>query len=791
MRTHYLLFLFVLFSTFLPAQTLLSGLNAPLAPSPVTGENRETLSDPSTWTELEEKRTLFTSTYKTPEGQTVISNSTRPLNYYKDGKLVPVNPHLKLYPEGYAAKDQPFPTFFNRDLTASVSLGNGERLTFGKKVTINGAEPEYEPFNVEGDEILLKNIFPGIDKQFLYYENAIKYNYILHNTVLSSDGYLHIREELSFPEGYELIYNKEHGRPDGEGWSGDLNLLNANGEVISRILAPLCYDAGKNFTIATYFLAEENGKQVLEMRLPVSWINDPSRVFPLVIDPVVIGPTSLWTGGYMPSCLIPAYNVDSIQVTVPAGITVTGLFVTSSYYADPFTTAVMSQGNMYFTTTCAQSNNFTVPNPTGNTPGTAYLDSFDIHSPLMCCFPQVCNQYTFWLRMHLGRTGPSTGCNTTYIRYDPFTTLWPFKALVVGRTVETWGNQWQVPLIPICSNQCTITGKIYVRDGVPPYTITHPWANTVVQGTPLGCSNGAVQYTFTLNIPNCPAYCTSATSLIVPPPTVTDACGAVLTGLPSRTVPLKNAPDINANPTSAIFCSGDPFSVTLTSCIPNDTTHWFGNSTSGTGNISDNVVNSGTSATTITYSAYATSNGCYSDTITIPITIDPLPVSNFSWSPNPPIVNIPITFYDVSTVYEGTTNTWFWNFGANQTSTQQTPVHTFGTPGTYQVCMEIATDHGCIDTICLDIVVIPADVYPPNVITPNGDGINDLLKFQYLEFYPGNTLEIYDRWGALVYEKSGYANDWNGGKLSDGTYYYVLKVPDTGKDYKGYFEILH
>jgi gliding motility-associated-like protein len=791
MRKNYLIVISILLAAGAHAQSMINGLYAPLAPSAanVNGE-REKLSDPATWTEQADARTLYTSTYHTPEGQVVTSSSSRPINYFKDGRLVPIDAKLKLCAEGYAAKDQPNPTYFLRDMSAAVSIGEGHLLNFGLSPLINGNAPEYFPFEVSDNEVLIKNITPGIDKQFLYYENAVKYNYILHNPVLSSDGFFRFREEVRFPEGYELVYNREHGHPDGTGWCGDLQLLDGNGTVQSSILAPICYDANKQYTIATYFITSENGRCELEMRLPVSWINDASRSFPVVVDPVVIGPTATWTGGYQPSCLIPSYNVDSLQVTVPAGITVTGLFVTSSYYADPFTTAVMSQGNMYFSTVCSVSQNFTVPNPTGNTPGTAYLDSFDLHAPLLCCFPQTCSQYTFWLRMHLGRSGPSTGCNTTYIRYDPFTTLWPFKALIVGRTVETFGNMWQVPNTPICSNNCSITGKIYVRDGVPPYTLSHPWGTTTVQGSAQGCSNGAVQYTFNLTIPNCPVYCTSATSITVPPPIVVDACGDTLTGLPSRTVPLKSAPDITATPTTGIFCSNDPFSITLGSCIGNDTTHWFGNSLSGTGNISDQVVNSGTSATTFNYSAYATSQGCYSDTIQVPVTIDPLPSAAFTWSPNPAIVNIPITFTDISTIYAGQTNSWFWNFGSNNTSVQQTPVFTFGTPGTYQVCLEVTTDHGCIDTLCQDITVIPAEVVPPNVVTPNGDGQNDLLKFEYLEFYPGNSLEIYDRWGAIVYEKSGYANDWNPSKLSDGTYYYVLKVTDMNKNYTGFIEVL-
>ena len=74
-----------------------------------------------------------------------------------------------------------------------------------------------------------------------------------------------------------------------------------------------------------------------------------------------------------------------------------------------------------------------------------------------------------------------------------------------------------------------------------------------------------------------------------------------------------------------------------------------------------------------------------------------------------------------------------------------------------------------------------------NEFTPNGDGINDTFRIDCIEFYPDNTLEVYNRYGSAVFKTSGYANDWDGTanvdgvvkrneKLPVGTYYYVLEV---------------
>jgi gliding motility-associated-like protein len=72
----------------------------------------------------------------------------------------------------------------------------------------------------------------------------------------------------------------------------------------------------------------------------------------------------------------------------------------------------------------------------------------------------------------------------------------------------------------------------------------------------------------------------------------------------------------------------------------------------------------------------------------------------------------------------------------------------------------------------------------PDVITPNGDGANDTWNITALADYPNNKVEIYSRWGALLYESnSPYDNSFDGtidGKeLPKGTYYYIIYFNDS------------
>ena len=97
----------------------------------------------------------------------------------------------------------------------------------------------------------------------------------------------------------------------------------------------------------------------------------------------------------------------------------------------------------------------------------------------------------------------------------------------------------------------------------------------------------------------------------------------------------------------------------------------------------------------------------------------------------------------------------------------------------------------CGETTYSTSLECPDDVFPPNVITPNGDGLNDLFEVPGLELYDNSEVEVYDRWGNVVYTSSNYKNDWNGDKLPEGTYYYILKVDDpAGTVHKGILTIL-
>jgi len=94
-----------------------------------------------------------------------------------------------------------------------------------------------------------------------------------------------------------------------------------------------------------------------------------------------------------------------------------------------------------------------------------------------------------------------------------------------------------------------------------------------------------------------------------------------------------------------------------------------------------------------------------------------------------------------------------------------------------------ATDaDGCFG---LDSVIVTVEevVDPVGGFSPNGDGVNDMFIIDRIEDYPNAVVQIFNRWGNLIFEsQAGYPTPWNGtykGKsLPVGTYYYVIDLND-------------
>ena len=97
-----------------------------------------------------------------------------------------------------------------------------------------------------------------------------------------------------------------------------------------------------------------------------------------------------------------------------------------------------------------------------------------------------------------------------------------------------------------------------------------------------------------------------------------------------------------------------------------------------------------------------------------------------------------------------------------------------------------------VSVIACDTIVVPDTLFIPNVFTPNYDGVNDLFVISGLT--KGDKVQIYNRWGTLVFETESEKAFWDGYTTSgmpcnNGIYFYVVTL-QSGETKKGYLTLI-
>ncbi|WP_439880710.1 gliding motility-associated C-terminal domain-containing protein [Pontibacter sp. MBLB2868] len=122
---------------------------------------------------------------------------------------------------------------------------------------------------------------------------------------------------------------------------------------------------------------------------------------------------------------------------------------------------------------------------------------------------------------------------------------------------------------------------------------------------------------------------------------------------------------------------------------------------------------------------------------------------------------------------------------------------TAGAGATSTGMISVVADNGNCSSQPISIVankdLANSEIELPNVFSPNNDGNNDTWKVKNLENYTDNDLTIVNRWGNEVYRAKSYKNGWTGNDLSEGTYFYMLRVKmcdGADKVFKGYVTIV-
>lgn len=159
------------------------------------------------------------------------------------------------------------------------------------------------------------------------------------------------------------------------------------------------------------------------------------------------------------------------------------------------------------------------------------------------------------------------------------------------------------------------------------------------------------------------------------------------------------------------------------------------------------------------------------------------PKANFLPLPETTTIAMPHIKFENRTA--DTSNPAFhWNFGdfENKTdggiSSNINPVYTYNDTGIYSIRLWVINDNGCEDSFRRRVFIEPdIAVYVPNAFAPSG--LNK--EFRVICSSVGSFhLQVYDRWGALLFETDDHERGWDGQyreqPVPEGVYMYVVKA---------------
>lgn len=188
--------------------------------------------------------------------------------------------------------------------------------------------------------------------------------------------------------------------------------------------------------------------------------------------------------------------------------------------------------------------------------------------------------------------------------------------------------------------------------------------------------------------------------------------------------------------------------------------------------------------TTLTVVANSTLTGC-SDTMILQDVVEVFQVPEAAFLANPSVVVIsnPVIRFENQSV-NATEYTWMFDDGS-LSSDEKDPVHRFPEMGFYQVSLTAKNELGCADTVLQEVAVSFDRVFPPNAFSPNAPREEDREFRIHSEGIAeeGFQLQIYNRWGELIFESGSQEEGWDGktknGKYSpSGVYTWIVSFLD-------------
>lgn len=248
-------------------------------------------------------------------------------------------------------------------------------------------------------------------------------------------------------------------------------------------------------------------------------------------------------------------------------------------------------------------------------------------------------------------------------------------------------------------------------------------------------------------------------------------------------------------------CNPLPVNFSTINPIPGANYTWFLNNTEiGTGpNLVYTINASGYHDITLEYEL---SSCIETTTYNDYIFMENDPIASFTF--NPAVISSEIEEINFVNSSIGAVS-YLWDFGDNSSSTVQNTSHTYtGASDNILVSLTASTPLGCFDIYEMTIVVLSEAIfYIPNTFTPDEDEHNQLWKPIFtsgFDIYSFN-LQMYNRWGEIIWETNDASAGWDGTYGIDGlrvpvgiynwTIRYGSKINDDTKQVNGFVNVLY
>ena len=254
----------------------------------------------------------------------------------------------------------------------------------------------------------------------------------------------------------------------------------------------------------------------------------------------------------------------------------------------------------------------------------------------------------------------------------------------------------------------------------------------------------------------------------------------------TKTFTVKAIPELQFNPIAPVCADVPPFQITQALVVNGLTGNgiYSGRGISKSGTFNPAIATAGID--TLQY-VFTADNGCV-NSIKQTEQVYPLPIVNAgpdSYLLEGNFLTLPATASGNNLIYVWSPATALSN--RNILQPQASPADDIS------YMLTATSSEGCKASDDISIKVLKA-IHIPNAFSPNGDGIHDRWEIKYLNTYPGATVEVFNRYGQLVYKSNGYSQSWdgtfNGNPLPVGTYYYIINPRNGRSQLSGYVDII-